>query len=99
MSRADDLAQELDRAWAENRELKARLAATEHERDAARANAEHEANDVVALHAAVREWAEAHAAWDAWPSGAESAFSVHLRRERADDALRALVAAPKGGAL
>ena len=34
MSRADDLAQELDRARAENRELKARLAAAEHERDA-----------------------------------------------------------------
>ena len=53
MSRADELAVELEWSRSEVRELKARLAATEHERDAARANAGHEANDVVALRAII----------------------------------------------
>ena len=75
MSRADELAVELEWSRSEVRELKARLAATEHERDAARANAGHEANDVVALRAIIEgrtvpptdaEIAAHHAAGGRW---------------------------------
>lgn len=78
---------------------RAALSAAKQARDAALAHAEELTRALTTLRAAVREWAAAHAAWDAWPNGKETALGVHIRAERADDALRALANAPKAGAL